>query len=109
LNQLSELSIQGEATMAEKKEKKAPTDRKHREIARKGGKEFDGHEPDEMQDEPYNVYAVEGEDDPWHDVEPGSAEDPMVIEGRRKYDDDRGGGRGQVGQGNQSGARGTNN
>jgi hypothetical protein len=95
--------------MTEKKEKKAPTDKKHREMARKGGKQFDAHEADENRDEPYNVYAVEGDDDPFNEVEPGSAEDPMVIEGHRKYDDDRGGGRGQVGQGNQPGARGTNN
>ena len=92
--------------MTKKKEKKAPTDKKHSEMARKGGKEFDA---EENRDEPFNVYTIKEDSDPWSEVEPGSAEDPMVIEGRRKYDDDRGGGRGQVGQGNQSGAHGTNN
>lgn len=94
--------------MTEKKTKKAPADKKQQEIAQNGGKKVDRHEADAMKAK-HNVYAEEGEDDLLNEIEPGSAEDPLVVEGRRKLDDGRGGGRGQVGQGNQPGAKGTNN
>jgi hypothetical protein len=94
--------------MADKKEKKAPADKKQRDLAQNGGKKFDPHEADAKKAK-HNVYTEEDDDDMFEEVEPGSAEDPLVIDGKRKLDDNRGGGRGQVGQGNQAGSRGTNN
>ncbi len=95
--------------MAEKKTKQAPADKKQSELARKGGKQFDPHEADDKAPKAtHNVY-VEEDDELQNDIEPGSAEDQLVIDGKRKLDDNRGGGRGQIGQGNQPGSRGTNN